>query len=181
MAIGIADLVNAVSSAVEGHKEETLLTALAALLAALPMNRDAARMEGATMVVLSVLASPIAMANASCAASALLLLSLLSDNADLSVGDATAAAAVAVGMMRTFPEHREVLAAGASVIFTCSAAHADRCVEAGALDVLVAAAQQRHFANLEVGSRHPFRFKLGIVDAASRRLLKNKSSANLNQ
>eukprot|EP00946_MAST-07B_sp_MAST-7B-sp1_P002394 g2394.t1 len=104
----------------------------------------------------------------------LLLLSQLVDGDALNASRAGGAAAAAVAAMVKFPEHREVQAAGAAVIFVCAVVHAELCTAAGAVDALEAAAKLKHFANLEVGVRHPFRFKLGIVEAALRRLSKGK-------
>jgi hypothetical protein len=151
---------------------------LAALLAALPGRRGAARDAGAADAVLRVLrdnsgkdGKAINRKDAQgIVAPALLLLAQLVDDAALGAARAADAAAAAVVAMRAFPEHREVQAAGANVLFVCAADHASACEDAGARDALSAAAALKHFANLEVGVRHPFRFKLGIVDAALRRL-----------
>lgn len=142
------------------------------LLELVPGNRlNFEKLDATSAVLRSCKVEPFS-ADASCTSTALLLLSQLIDNAQLSETTALDALGVAVKSMQAFTDHREVQAAGAAIIFVCAALHADKCRDVGALEVLSSAASLKHFANLEVGSRHPFRFKLGIVDAAIRRLEK---------
>ena len=170
-------LVLALGEAASGSApgpSEGLNGTLKALLAELPGQRDAAHEAGAADAVLRLLQHGKTDDASGVIAPSLLLLAQLVD--DFTLGDARAAdaATAAIAAMRAFPEHREVQAAGASVIFVCAAEHASACVAAGAVEALSSAASLKHFANLEVGQRHPFRFKLGIVEAALRRLNKTR-------
>ena len=177
----------------------SLLAALAALSAddprtlralgtALLGQRDAARDAGALSKVLALFnyddAATAAASgagvnggraaratNPEARASALHLLALLLDDpSSLNAATANAAVRHAVAAMHAYPDHREVLANGAAVIWVCAARHPGECRAAGAVAPLEAAQKKKHFANLEVGVRHPFRFKLGIVAAALARL-----------
>ena len=153
--------------------ERASIANLDALLSALPGQRASAVTAGALEAVLTLLSSDSS-EDGGIVAKELLLLSQLVDGDALNASRAGGAAAAAVAAMVKFPEHREVQAAGAAVIFVCAVVHAELCTAAGAVDALEAAAKLKHFANLEVGVRHPFRFKLGIVEAALRRLSKGK-------
>lgn len=142
------------------------------LLDLVPGNRLDFKDSDAFAIVLRLCNVEPYSGDASCTSAALLLLSQLIDNAQLSATTAVNVLDVAVKSMQAFNDHREVQAAGAAIIFVCAAVHADKCKDVGALEVLSSAASLKHFANLEVGTRHPFRFKLGIVHAAMRRLEK---------
>lgn len=100
-----------------------------------------------------------------------LLSQVLDDSEQLTSDIATLACRHTVAAMKLYPENRDILAGGAAVIWVCAGQSPTECLGEGAYGALEAASKvKKHFANLEVGSRHPFRFKLGIISAALSRL-----------
>ena len=148
------------------HTPESLLPILQSIT--IPGNRD--NLLPTTAHLLTQLSQQHICNDLECTALILRLLGNLLDTDRLNSETATLACKHAVEALQLFPEDRDILANGAAVIWICAATHATECLGEGAYAALEAASKSNHFANLEVGSRHPFRFKLGIVSAALSRL-----------
>ena len=134
-------------------------------------NRDELNQTNLVSILLILLDATRVEYQPECIATALQLLSQLLDNNQLTSETATNACKHAVHSMKSFPEDREVLSNGAAVIWICAANFTTECLGEGAYQALEQASKmKKHFANLEVGNRHPFRFKLGIIGAALSRL-----------
>ena len=139
-------------------------------------NRTELHRNNIIPILLQLLESSSSSSLSSCnvensAATLNLLSQVLDDSEQLTSDIATLACRHTVAAMKLYPENRDILAGGAAVIWVCAGQSPTECLGEGAYGALEAASKvKKHFANLEVGSRHPFRFKLGIISAALSRL-----------
>ena len=164
------------------HTPESLLPVLQSIV--VPGNRNELHHDHRIVShLLRHLDNDAIFADVACASLLLHLLSQVLDTNDAAAASTeplltstivTHAIKHAVAAMKMYPDNRDVLANGAALIWIGAANHATECLGKGALAALETASKVNHFANLEVGSRHPFRFKLGIIKHAMSRLLQHE-------
>jgi hypothetical protein len=137
-----------------------------------PGNRSSLHSHNIIQILLNTIDIHDISSDNECTAAILHILSQVLDDADRLTSDiATVACRHAVAAMQRFPEDREVLSHGAATIWVCAAKYTTECLGEGAYQALESASKvKKHFANLEVGKHHPFRFKLGVIGAALGRL-----------
>jgi hypothetical protein len=163
----------------DDHTPESLLPVLQSIV--VPGNRAQLHFEHQIIPhLLRHLDNDLIFADVSCVSLLFNLLSQVLDHHDAAATEPLVTSAVvthavkhAVKGLQTFPDNRDVLANGAALIWIGAANHSAECLAEGALSALETASKVNHFANLEVGSRHPFRFKLGIIKHALSRLLEH--------
>ena len=154
----------------DNHSAATLLPLLKSIV--VPGNRESLHENKVIEHLLRHMENEDINTNIECVSMILSILSQLLDRnlTELSSETVKISCRHAVVAMELFPENRDILTSAAGVIWVCAASHATECLGEGAYSALENASKVNHFANLEVGSRHPFRFKLGIISHALSRL-----------